>query len=72
LLFLDGSILIGFALILYFSFYNIRSDVAVPTKKSLIIPKGKSAAVNQRRTDNTMAKQNKKDKQRSTKRYIEN
>jgi len=60
LLFLDGSILIGFVL------------TKITIFKSLIIPKGKSAAVSQRRTDNTMAKQNKKDKQRSTKHYIEN
>ena len=37
-------------------------------KKSLKIPKGQSESVNQRRTDNTMAKRKvQKDKQRSTK-----
>ena len=44
-------------------------------KKSLKIPKGYSSeTVNQRRTDNTMTKRKKpeKDKHRSTKHYIEN
>jgi hypothetical protein len=37
-------------------------------KKSLKIPKGEEESVNQRRTDNTMAKKE-KDKQLSTKYY---
>jgi len=51
---------------------TLSTNRLVVFKKSLKIPKGYSESVNKRRTDTTMAtEKDTKEKQRSTKHYIE-